>query len=267
MFGYGNAAVRSKVSRVVSLAGLAAVALLPSLGMAASSVLIWPIDPVIQSSEKAGALWLENRGSQPVTLQVRVLEWSQQGHADGYAAQKAVIGSPPMARIEPGKKQLVRLIKTAPAPAGQEMAYRILVDEIPVAAEAVEPGEMKAGVNFQMRYSVPLFVYGDGLAYDKFAEQRGESATASPQLSWRIVDAGGRRFVEIANSGTLHARLARVSFTWSDGRRVVLSPGLLGYVLAGASMRWPLPAGVDGSATLQASINMAKDSVSVAPAN
>lgn len=266
MFGCSDVAVGG-ACRIARVLALAAVSMLPSMAMAASSVLIWPIDPVIQSAEKASALWLENRGAQPVTLQVRVLEWGQQGYEDRYAAQRAVIGSPPMARIEPGKKQLVRLIKAVPAPAGQEMAYRILVDEIPVAPEVVEPGEMKAGVNFQMRYSVPLFVYGDGLAYNKFADQQREASTARPQLSWKIVGEGGRRFVEIANSGTLHARLARASFKWSDGRQVVLSQGLLGYVLAGAAMRWPLPAGVDTAATLSTSVNMAKDSVTVTAAN
>lgn len=39
---------------------------------AATSVLIWPIDPVLEADQKAGALWLENRGTAPANLQVRV---------------------------------------------------------------------------------------------------------------------------------------------------------------------------------------------------
>jgi len=32
---------------------------------AASSVLIWPIDPVLEADQQASALWLENRGTEP----------------------------------------------------------------------------------------------------------------------------------------------------------------------------------------------------------
>ncbi|KHL74626.1 molecular chaperone, partial [Pseudomonas putida] len=52
--------------------GLIGPLLLASLPVgAATSVLIWPIDPVLEADQKAGALWLENRGSAPASLQVR----------------------------------------------------------------------------------------------------------------------------------------------------------------------------------------------------
>ncbi len=84
-------------------------------------------------------------------------------------------------RIEPGQKQLVRLIKQIPPAAGQEMAYRVVLDEIPTPRAV---GDNQAGLNFQMRYSVPLFVYGNGLVRDN----------AKPALSWRQVNAGGKRY-------------------------------------------------------------------------
>lgn len=43
------------------LTGLLSLASLPA--WAATSVLIWPIDPVLEADQKAGALWLENRGT------------------------------------------------------------------------------------------------------------------------------------------------------------------------------------------------------------
>ena len=39
--------------------------LLPFTVQAASSVLIWPIDPVLEADQQASALWLENRDSEP----------------------------------------------------------------------------------------------------------------------------------------------------------------------------------------------------------
>jgi len=44
--------------------------------LAASSILIWPIDPVLEADQQASALWLENRGDTPANLQVRVFAWN-----------------------------------------------------------------------------------------------------------------------------------------------------------------------------------------------
>ena len=60
---------------------------------AATSVLIWPIDPVLEADQKAGALWLENRGTTPANLQVRVFAWRQDGYDDQFQPQREIIGS------------------------------------------------------------------------------------------------------------------------------------------------------------------------------
>lgn len=115
---------------IARLAALVLLATASALTNAASSVLIWPINPVIEAESNAAALWLENRGQDPVRLQVRVLGWSQQDFEDQLEPQQQVVGSPPMATVEPGQRQLVRLIRRQPAPAGQEKSFRIIVDEL-----------------------------------------------------------------------------------------------------------------------------------------
>nr|WP_230950166.1 hypothetical protein [Burkholderia cepacia] len=55
-----------------------------STAQAATSVMIWPIDPVIESDQRATALWLENRDTRPVTPQIRVLGWREEGGEDRY---------------------------------------------------------------------------------------------------------------------------------------------------------------------------------------
>ncbi len=83
---------------------------------AGTSVLIWPLDPTIEMEQRNGAIWLENVGSEPVTLQIRVLAWDQQDYQDDYVTQNNVIATPPFTTIAQGKKQLVRLTATQPAP-------------------------------------------------------------------------------------------------------------------------------------------------------
>lgn len=219
---------------------------------AASSILIWPINPVIEADQKATALWLENRGQAPVSMQVRVMAWSQTGYDDQLTPQKTVVGSPPVANIAPGKRQLIRLIGLQPAPAGTEQAYRVLVDEM--LQPDAEP-DVRLGVKFQMRYSVPLFVFGSGAGPASADKPRAGIQPLEPRLSFTVQREGGRRFLLLHNQGPAHARLSEVSLS-QGGRTTTLAEGLLGYVLPGARMRWELPASVaDNDLGLQARIN------------
>lgn len=232
---------------------------------AGSSVLIWPVNPQIASDERAVPLWLENRGNAPVKLQVRVLRWKQQDNDDVLEAQTTVQSSPPMAVIEPGKKQLIRLVRTAKTPAGQEEAFRVLVDEVPeVRTKAESSTPAQSGINLQMRYSVPLFTYGDSLR----VPPRDMPATAEhhrPQLAYRLIGQGAVRVLEVSNTGPVRARLSAVTFVTSHvapgnakpAAGTVLAAGLLGYVLPGATMRWPMPTTVviPPGAILQARVN------------
>ncbi|WP_087501157.1 molecular chaperone [Pseudomonas sp. SID14000] len=223
---------------------------------AATSVLIWPIDPVLEADQKAGGLWLENRGTAPANLQVRVFAWRQGDYQEQYQAQREIIGSPPVANIAPGQKQLIRLTRTGPSPVGQEQAYRIIIDEIPPAIPAgkAEPGTT-AAIRLQMRYSVPLFVYGEGL-WGKAdpAGKRNAEGVGKPQLSWRAVTVQGKPYVELRNTGPVHARLTDV-VVQQGSQSKPLAEGLLGYVLPGASMRWPAPLAPNAGSVLKGRVN------------
>lgn len=202
----------------------------PGSAYAASSVVIWPVDPSIDVKENATALWLENRGTEAVTLQVRSFAWGQQNGEETYEAQQEIVASPPLAKIAPGVRQLVRLIKVKGPETGAERAYRIIIDELPKPQTTGEDGKPTADLAIQMRYSVPLFVRGDGLS----------PKSAPSGISAAIVIDGGQRFVQINNRGTIHARLTDLGIS-GRGQIVPVKAGLVGYVLPGASMRWPLP--------------------------
>lgn len=210
---------------------------------AATSVMLWPLDPVIEAEQQGEAVWIQNVGAAAVTFQIRVFQWLQAEGEERYERQNVIVATPPMATIEPGKKQLVRLTRTQPLPAGLEHAFRVVVDELPRfvdgqddAATAV-PAWSSAGLRFQMRYSLPLFVYGAGMS--RRAELTSESDSLA--LDWRIEAVEGAFHLKVRNAGSRHARLSEVSLL-IDGRPAVpIAPGLLGYVLPGAEMAWPIP--------------------------
>lgn len=229
----------------------------PGGARASGSVLIWPVDPVIEQGERAKALWLENRGNKPALLQVRIFSWTQIDGQDRYADQEEIVGTPPMARIEPGKRQLIRLTRVSPTPPGTERAFRLVIDEVPMQGEIETgtPGKPTMGVQFQFRYSIPLFVYGDGLRGKVRPDRRENAGTdGEPVLECRVVTQAGQRYLEISNTGPVHARLTNVHVRQGSGS-TVLAEGLFGYVLAGASIRRPLPQALRDGAVLAATVN------------
>lgn len=231
------------VARLLASLGM----MLPGATFAQSgAVLIWPVDPVIETTQRATALWLENPGKAPIQLQVRVFGWQQSDAGDLYTPQSEVVGTPPMVRIEPGQRQLVRLTRTEVVPAGTERAYRVIVDEIPLA-DAQHHQASAARIQFRMRYAIPLFSYGEG----RSRPNAGESKASVQSLGWRIVHEGGKRFLEVRNAGQTHVRLVNAGF---EADKAPFAPGLLGYVLAGATMRWPLPDGA-GAGALRLNVN------------
>lgn len=247
----------------ISLRYTAIMILLFGSGFAqgASHVLIWPIDPFLASDARATELWIQNQGSTPATMQVRVVGWQQQQGHERYLQQDDVVASPPIVRINSNSKQLIRLIKQTPVPAGKELAYRVVVDEIPEPADSSKP---QMGLKLQMRYSIPLFTYGAGIPIDKAGSNH---ANAEPEkLSWRVIKDEGKPVLQIRNLGHVHVRLSHVTIS-RGSLRYQLADGLMGYVLPQSERVWALPASLSQPTALSATINAQRDVWQSAPAD
>ena len=267
--GAHRAAPRGIAAALLALAGSAE---------AVSPIMIWPVDPVIVGEPQAVALWIENQGDQPIAMQVRVFGWEQPQGADALAPQQQVIASPPISSIPPRQRQMVRLIATRPAPPLSEQAFRVVVDELPGTAPplpatlpppdgtAPVPAAPPAGaaVNLQMRYSVPLFVYGPDARPDKPLPSTSAGARRTPapsqvlepKLDYRVVRTpAGRTALAIRNRGTAHGRITLVDWVAAGRPPVTVNAGLLGYVLPGQRMQWPLEKEPPPGHGLQATVN------------
>lgn len=219
------------------------LACVPADAQQGSTLLLWPVNSVIESDARAAALWLENPGDAPVTLQVQVYAWSQGDGRNIYQEQQDVIGTPPVVTIAPQGRQLIRLTRTAAPGTAPETAYRVIVDEIPARKAVAAPG---AAVSFRMRYSLPLFVYS------RAGHGQGERARTGPSITWHVGTDEDGSFLQIRNAGTGHARLTDLAFAGAGAKDG--NAGLFGYVLAGAIMRWPVAEG-EATGELHASVN------------
>ncbi|MBY5118017.1 fimbrial biogenesis chaperone [Enterobacter cloacae] len=240
---------------------LGVMALAAGQVQAAATILLWPIDPWLAADAKATELWIQNQGNSPTTMQVRIVRWKQEGGFERYSAQQDVVASPPIVTIAAGRKQLIRLIKQGTVPVGVEQAYRIIVDEIPQPDNKAEPA---IGLKLQMRYSIPLFVYGQGIPTSK--EGAHHAFVDTHNLSWRVKNEGGQPHLEVNNRGDVHVRLSQVSLVQGGQKRPV-DEGLLGYVLAGSTRSWAIPAGIRQPDQMRAQINARDEQWQSTPVN
>lgn len=176
---------------------------------------------LIELRGEAGAtrLTLSNPGQAEVAAQVRVYRWLQVDGADQLIETDDVGVSPPIVQVPPGAEQLVRLVRLGSPPDSADVAYRVVVEELP------PPGPPASGrVEMRMRYLIPFF--------DRWA------GSSPPDLDCGWVDDGAA--LVCTNRGDRPAQLGATRLVSSDGSEVVLSEGLFGYVLPRSTRRWPV---------------------------
>lgn len=231
------------LKRVVAPAALAGLA---AGGAHAAGLQVEPSSVTI--AERSEEIWLVNTGDAPLQAQVRVYRWVQDGEGERLEPTEDLLASPPMAQIAPGARRLVRVVSTGARTC--EDTFRLAIDELPPAQTET------TGLRYVMHYSVPVFVTPK------------RCGAIAPQLAWRIETHGGAARLAVANAGNQHAQLADLTFIDPDGQRTPLTPGLLGYVHAGAQMAFALAPGAETFArggTLEAQVNGIRIEQQVAP--
>jgi fimbrial chaperone protein len=163
--------------------------------------------------------YVVNRGGEPAMVQIEPFDWSQSQGRDRLSESSTLEVSPPMARLAPGERQLVRL--RAPSSGAQERSYRLMVSELP------DPGaDSVRAVRVLLRFSVPVFTRAP--------------ARAEPELVWRLQRQPDGIHLSVRNEGARHAKLLRVALAVGD-RTIDVAAHALIYVLPGGARSWRLP--------------------------
>jgi fimbrial chaperone protein len=152
-----------------------------------------------------------NNGTVPTTSQIRLMRWTQRNGKNILTPTDEVAASPPTMTVNPGDRQVVRIVNLSAKPRRNETAFRLLLNELP-SSKALSG----SGVQVLIAFSVPVFL--------------GGTASAPPRLSANIVHIGKQTFLRVHNHGSIHARI--VNLDLKAGNRIVFRKmGLDGYVL------------------------------------
>jgi fimbrial chaperone protein len=211
--------------RIVSafLFALALSAALP-FSASASSLKLTPITIELQAPSASTTLSLENTGTEPMKLQIRVFRWSQQEGVDTLTETRDVVASPPFATLDPNSENIIRVIRLAKTPLVREESYRLLIDEIPKPA-----GKSRQTVQFKLRHSLPVF----------FMPKEPSPA----DIGWKLERRKGSVRITATNAGGERLRIASLKLTDQNGKSLSLGQGLNGYVLGQSSAIWTVAAG------------------------
>lgn len=213
-----------ELAATAAFAGLVALGAMVAGAQAAQAdgLRVSPVTLEVAAPGATTTLSLSNDGRQAITIQTRVYRWVQEGGVERYEPTRAVVVSPPMTRLEPGAKQSVRVVRTDKSRVTGEEAYRVFVDEVPDLS--LNQG---GTVAFVTRLRIPVFFVAAGAHL--------------PNVRWSLTRDSGNAVLVAQNTGDVRLRLADLQLV-QGGRTVESHDGLLGYVLGGASMRFPLGA-------------------------
>lgn len=196
------------------------------LGQAAN-LSINPVRITLDSSRSIAALHLSNRGNQPVVMQAAVREWAVEDGEDHYTETDALIVTPPVFTVAPGKEQVVRVGLRRPAPNNIEQSFRVFLEQAPaIPAGAEQPTPAPTGIQVTLRIGIPVFVSPD--------------APVTREVEWRArrLDDDKLR-LEAVNHGNVHVQVQRLSLLGPDGEALVQNEAMT-YLLPGSRRYWVL---------------------------
>ena len=195
--------------------------------VSAASIGVSPVRATLSADQQVGALTVHNTGTEPMSVQLEVMSWSQQDGEDVFTATREVLANPPIFTVPPGGSQLIRAgLRRAPD-ARRELTYRIFLQELPPP-----PSPDFNGAKMLMRVSLPVFVLPE--------------VAAQPALRWQAArTSDGALKISLTNIGNAHVQIANFSLSLPGSAQPWITQQSSTYVLHGQSRDWILPANAE----------------------
>ena len=202
---------------------LAGLLTLGATGQAlAGAFSVSPVRVFLEPRERATALTLVNGADAEVVLQADVMQWSQDGEGqDRLEPSDDLLISPPILRIGPRSRQVVRLARLVAPHPQRQLTYRLLLREVPDTTRVQEPGTR---LPITLVLSIPVFIGAPGAQPEVVCELQ---SSQPPRVGCR-------------NQGRAYAQIRELSLV-QEGRALSRFEGAL-YLLPGSQRVLPLKA-------------------------
>ena len=142
-----------KVGAVAVLTAVTCVSVL------AGDFSVTPVRIFMEARDRAIAITVVNEGDEEIVMQADLYSWHQKpGGDDDLVLTEDMILSPPILKLAPKSRQIVRLARLGPAPASDQLTYRMIVREVPEA----KPASKELKLQIALAFSLPVFITPPG---------------------------------------------------------------------------------------------------------
>jgi fimbrial chaperone protein len=186
----------------------------------AGNFMVNPVRIFVAARDRATAITVTNAADEPLLMQADIYQWTQNDKGeDVLTLTEDLVMSPPVVKLGPKSKQVVRLALLKPRPAGEQLTYRIIVREL---VEAKISTQEKPEVPIAIAFSMPIFITPNGL---------------KPKVGCTITRPNA--LVTCENSGKAYTHVREFELKNAAGEKIAaLEQG--GYLLAGSKRSFDL---------------------------
>ncbi len=186
---------------------------------AAGNFSVSPIRVELSQAQATAVVTVHNQDTAPLVIQVSALSWSQPEGEETYGETRDLLITRPVFTVQPDSDQIVRVALRRQPDETRELAYRVLLAEVP------QPASVDfTGLRVALRLSLPVFVR--------------PSVPTEADIAWsakRMAD--GSLKVSATNKGTAHAQITDFEVRFpgiADSAKVQVTR----YVLPGNEVSW-----------------------------
>jgi len=119
----------------------------------AGAFAVTPVRIFMTPKDKAAAITITNDGDEELVMQADIYQWKQKPDGqDDFTLSEDLFLAPPIVKMAPKSRQVVRLAMLRPPMQGRQLTYRMIVREIPEA----KPADKVVQVTIGLAFSLPL---------------------------------------------------------------------------------------------------------------
>ena len=178
-----------------------------------------PVRIYMSPKDRATAVTVINDGDNELVMQADLYEWKQKPDGeDELKLTEDMFLSPPIIKLAPKSRQVVRLARLVPLQSSDQITYRMIVREIPEAKTAGK----ELDVQIALAFSLPVFITPPG-------------AKAKLSCSTERVTANTINAV-CENTGNAYSHPTAILLNTESGAKIAENQG--GYILPGIKRRF-----------------------------
>lgn len=116
---------------------------------------VTPVRIFMTPRDRATAITVTNEGDEELVMQADIYTWNQKASGeDDLVLSEDLILSPPILKLKPRSRQVVRLAMVRPPRGDAQLTYRMIVREVPEA----NPNNKDVQLQVALAFSLPVFI-------------------------------------------------------------------------------------------------------------